>query len=83
MSGELVRFTSGTGGTGDSTCTEAAHEWHKSSYSASGAGQCVEVALHPRTVRVRDSKSVPGPEVGVGPGAWTVFVGYAARRAHG
>ncbi|MEU0128617.1 MULTISPECIES: DUF397 domain-containing protein [unclassified Streptomyces] len=52
--------------------------WSKSSYSGSNNNDCVEVAASPRAVRVRDSKNVPGPEIGIGQQAWTHFVGYAA-----
>ncbi|MCF2527869.1 DUF397 domain-containing protein [Yinghuangia soli] len=35
--------------------------WFKSSYSATDAGQCVEVALGARLAGVRDSKFLGGP----------------------
>ncbi|KAK1178361.1 DUF397 domain-containing protein [Streptomyces sp. NBS 14/10] len=51
--------------------------WFKSSYSG---GQCVEVATHPDTVHIRDSKNTTGPILTVTPDAWTRFVGFAAHR---
>lgn len=51
--------------------------WFKSSYSSSSEGDsCVEVALEPRAVHVRDSKNRPdaGPRLALTPGAWTDFV---------
>ncbi|MGW7645618.1 DUF397 domain-containing protein [Streptomyces bobili] len=50
--------------------------WFKSSYSSGNS--CVELALSPGTVRVRDSKVVEGPRLAVAPGAWADFVAYAA-----
>ncbi|MEV8545182.1 DUF397 domain-containing protein [Streptomyces sp. NPDC051572] len=35
---------------------------------------CVEIAVAPRTVHVRDSKNVEGPRFTVTPAAWTGFV---------
>ncbi|WP_329040036.1 DUF397 domain-containing protein [Streptomyces sp. NBC_00178] len=57
----------------------SAPEWFKSSYSGSDNNDCVEVARSSEAVRVRDSKDVPGPEIGVGAQAWSRFVAYAAR----
>ncbi|MFF5896297.1 DUF397 domain-containing protein [Streptomyces argenteolus] len=55
--------------------------WFKSSYSDSSSGNdCVEVATTPGAVHVRDSKSVPGPQVGFAPTAWVTFLAYASRR---
>ncbi|MFI9172909.1 DUF397 domain-containing protein [Streptomyces lincolnensis] len=48
--------------------------WFKSSYSSSGSGDCVEVALTPATVHVRDSKDRQGPRLAVSPAAWGEFV---------
>ncbi|MFF0074917.1 DUF397 domain-containing protein [Streptomyces sp. NPDC005494] len=53
--------------------------WFKSSYSGSNNNDCVEVAVSPRTVRVRDSKNVPGPEIGVDARAWAHFLEYATQ----
>ncbi|MFE8939809.1 DUF397 domain-containing protein [Streptomyces sp. NPDC007872] len=53
-------------------------EWFKSSYSSSSEGDsCVEIAVTPATVHVRDSKVADGPQFAVGPGAWAGFVAYA------
>ncbi|MGN9760837.1 DUF397 domain-containing protein [Streptomyces sp. SD31] len=55
--------------------------WFKSSYSSSSEGDsCVEIAVAPRTVHVRDSKySETGPRLALGPQAWVDFVSYATR----
>ncbi len=52
--------------------------WVKSSYSTNDGPQCVEVAAAPTAVHVRDSKNIPGPELGFAPGAWAEFVSYAS-----
>ncbi|MBQ0986928.1 DUF397 domain-containing protein [Streptomyces sp. F63] len=54
--------------------------WRKSSYSGSGGGQCVEVAVGPGAVRVRDSKDRRGPVLAVAADEWSAFVEFAARR---
>jgi uncharacterized protein DUF397 len=48
--------------------------WHKSSYSDSHGGNCVEVAGSPGAVRVRDSKDRSGPQLGFSAGQWAAFV---------
>ncbi|MER6286712.1 DUF397 domain-containing protein [Streptomyces sviceus] len=50
---------------------EALH-WFKSTYSGSEGGQCVEVALCPQAIHIRDSKS-PEPTLQVTPATWTAF----------
>ncbi|MFH9730999.1 DUF397 domain-containing protein [Streptomyces sp. NPDC017260] len=53
--------------------------WFKSSYSSSGDGNdCVEVAITPATIHVRDSKRPHGPRLAVTGTAWAGFVGAAA-----
>ncbi|MBL3665378.1 DUF397 domain-containing protein [Streptomyces sp. M2CJ-2] len=53
----------------------------KSSYSDGPEGDsCVESAMAPRTVHVRDSKNVAGPRLTLASGAWTSFVTYASER---
>ncbi|WP_328319629.1 DUF397 domain-containing protein [Streptomyces sp. NBC_00388] len=54
-------------------------EWFKSSYSDSSSGNdCIEVAPTPGAVHVRDSKNVPGPELGFAPAVWADFVAHAS-----
>ncbi|QNP62641.1 DUF397 domain-containing protein [Streptomyces genisteinicus] len=53
-------------------------DWRKSSYSGSENDNCVEVALSPRTVRVRDSKDTRVPPLAVSPTAWAAFTALAA-----
>ncbi|WP_432057032.1 DUF397 domain-containing protein [Streptomyces sp. bgisy022] len=54
--------------------------WFKSSYSDGPEGDsCVEVALTPATVHVRDSKCRDtGPRLAVAPEVWAEFVAYAS-----
>ena len=63
--------------------TEAAtnDSWFKSSYSGGAGGECVEVSLSPATVRVRDTKRMPGsgPSLALPPRAWAAFVAHAAK----
>ncbi|RSS71194.1 DUF397 domain-containing protein [Streptomyces sp. WAC06273] len=49
--------------------------WFKSSYSdTSNPSDCVEVAIAPATIHVRDSKRPDGPRLTVPPASWTAFV---------
>ncbi|MFF8015749.1 DUF397 domain-containing protein [Streptomyces sp. NPDC007929] len=53
--------------------------WFKSSYSSGNDGNsCVELAVTPGTVHVRDSKNVEGPRLAIAPGAWADFLPYLA-----
>ncbi|MFF5401404.1 DUF397 domain-containing protein [Streptomyces misionensis] len=53
--------------------------WFKSSHSAGNDGNsCVEPAVSPGTVHVRDSKNTEGPRLALTPGAWARFVSYAS-----
>ncbi|GHA79205.1 MULTISPECIES: DUF397 domain-containing protein [Streptomyces] len=52
--------------------------WCKSSYSSNDGPDCVEVAAAPGAVQVRDSKNVPGPQIGFTSDAWADFVTYTA-----
>ncbi|MEU3185347.1 DUF397 domain-containing protein [Streptomyces sp. NPDC006923] len=77
------RFISNGPGVNGSPIIEADHHqlaWFRSSYSGSGGGNCVEVALAPRTVHIRDSKTVHGPALRVSPERWSAFVSFARRR---
>lgn len=49
--------------------------WFKSSYSDGPDGNsCVEIAIVPRTVHVRDSKHTEGPRLALALEAWSDFV---------
>ncbi|WP_406454150.1 DUF397 domain-containing protein [Streptomyces sp. NBC_01622] len=52
----------------------AARQWFKSSYSSSEGGDCIEVAVHPSAIHVRDSKVPAGPILTVAPATWTTFL---------
>ncbi|MFG3095819.1 DUF397 domain-containing protein [Streptomyces sp. NPDC048202] len=51
-------------------------DWFKSSHSGGTDGNsCVEVALAPRTIHIRDSKQVAsGPRLAFAPGSWAAFI---------
>ncbi|MEU2224420.1 DUF397 domain-containing protein [Streptomyces sp. NPDC018347] len=54
--------------------------WFKSSYSdSSDPNDCVEVAITPRTIHVRDSKHAEGPRLALAPGTWSRFLAYASE----
>lgn len=51
--------------------------WFKSSYSGGQGGECVEVALTPTTIHIRDSKSTDhgmGATVRITPTTWSDFI---------
>ncbi|MQY33423.1 hypothetical protein SRB17_13840 [Streptomyces sp. RB17] len=52
--------------------------WFKSSYSGSGGGNCVEVAMRPEAVHIRDSKDKRIRPLVVTPSAWAAFTVLAA-----
>ncbi|GAA1882124.1 DUF397 domain-containing protein [Streptantibioticus ferralitis] len=55
--------------------------WFKSSYSTNEHGSdCVEVALVPGAIHVRDSKDPHGPQLMFTPEAWARFVAFASER---
>jgi hypothetical protein len=54
--------------------------WFKSSYSGNEGGECVEVAIAPGAVHVRDSKELTGDQLAFGHEEWTAFVRYAVAR---
>ncbi|MFD9001835.1 DUF397 domain-containing protein [Streptomyces sp. NPDC059582] len=54
--------------------------WVKSSYSGGEGGECLEVAVSPHTVRVRDSKRhEAGPVLALTPATWADFLTYAVK----
>ncbi|MFI0821555.1 DUF397 domain-containing protein [Streptomyces sp. NPDC021098] len=48
-------------------------DWFKSSYSGGGGGNCVEVAIRPDTVHVRDSKDPETGQLAIPRTAWAAF----------
>jgi len=52
--------------------------WFKSSYSGGGGGNCVEVAVRPHAVLVRDSKDTHRAPLAVSAQAWAAFTAVAA-----
>ncbi|MFB6817452.1 DUF397 domain-containing protein [Streptomyces sp. NPDC056347] len=64
--------------TNPSTVNSSVLKWFKSSYSTNDGPDCVEVAVVPETVHVRDSKQTHGPQLAFGPRQWNAFVSYAA-----
>ncbi|MFI9777017.1 DUF397 domain-containing protein [Streptomyces sp. NPDC051956] len=56
-------------------------KWRKSSYSSnSSEADCIEVALTPTTIHIRDSKNPDGTCLTATPTTWTAFITYAAQR---
>ena len=53
-------------------------DWFKSSYSGGGGDNCVEVAMRPEAVLVRDSKDTQRHGLTVSCEAWTAFTVLAA-----
>ena len=52
-----------------------ARTWRRSSYSSAvGTQNCVEVALGPHQVGVRDSKNIPGPSLTFPATTWRTFL---------
>ncbi|MGH7867767.1 MAG: DUF397 domain-containing protein [Candidatus Dormibacteraceae bacterium] len=54
--------------------------WRKSSYSG-GGNDCVEVAIAPTDIRVRDSKNPLGPRLCFDAEGWTAFVCRAIQKS--
>lgn len=53
--------------------------WFKSSYSSGSGDDCVEVALQPTTIHVRDSKNRQGPRLALSPTAWSDFLTHVTQ----
>ncbi|MCP9212454.1 DUF397 domain-containing protein [Streptomyces cucumeris] len=49
-------------------------DWFKSSYSGSEGDNCVEVAIRPDAVHIRDSKDTTTGTLAVTHDAWTAFL---------
>ena len=56
-------------------------DWFKSSYSGSSGDNCIEVALTPQAVYVRDSKDTRIQPLLVCPTAWSAFTAHASDTA--
>ncbi|WP_225097821.1 DUF397 domain-containing protein [Streptomyces sp. CoH27] len=55
--------------------------WFKSSYSSNEGPDCVEVAITPATIHIRDSKNKDGAQLAVTGASWTEFLDFAAHSA--
>ncbi|MEU8587566.1 DUF397 domain-containing protein [Streptomyces sp. NPDC048664] len=53
--------------------------WFKSSYSTNDGPDCVEVAITPKTIHVRDSKNLTGPQLTFDATGWAAFVSYTTK----
>ncbi|MGV9994890.1 DUF397 domain-containing protein [Streptomyces sp. NPDC003374] len=54
--------------------------WFKSSYSGGNATECVEAAVVPSGVLIRDSKRPGDLHIGISAEAWHSFLGWRAPR---
>ncbi|MFI9149906.1 DUF397 domain-containing protein [Streptomyces sp. NPDC053367] len=54
-------------------------KWFKSSYSGGSGTECVEAALTPHGVLVRDSKQPTESQLTISTPAWTAFLAEARR----
>ncbi|MEU0834503.1 DUF397 domain-containing protein [Streptomyces sp. NPDC005969] len=52
--------------------------WFKSSYSGGGGDNCIEVALRPSVVLIRDSKDTHRQALTVSRDAWSAFTTLAS-----
>ncbi|MFC8450441.1 DUF397 domain-containing protein [Kitasatospora sp. NPDC057223] len=53
--------------------------WFKSSHSGGEGGECVEIAVDPAAVHVRDSKDRQGPQFAFDRAEWAAFVRFVAQ----
>ena len=56
-------------------------KWFKSSYSSADGPDCVEVAITPTTIHIRDSKNNNGAQLAFGDGTWSEFLDFATHSA--
>ncbi|MEU5532838.1 DUF397 domain-containing protein [Streptomyces sp. NPDC020362] len=54
-------------------------EWFKSTYSGNDGPECVEVAITPTTIHIRDSKDKDGARLAVTGATWTEFLTFAVE----
>ncbi|WP_326808492.1 MULTISPECIES: DUF397 domain-containing protein [unclassified Streptomyces] len=52
-------------------------DWQKSSYSGTSGDNCIEIAVRPGAVHVRDSKDTRIHPLTVSPAAWSAFTAHA------
>ncbi|MFD4787466.1 DUF397 domain-containing protein [Streptomyces sp. NPDC058459] len=52
-------------------------DWFKSSYSGNDGPDCVEVALTPDEIHIRDSKTADGAQLTLSTDTWTTFLSHA------
>ncbi|GHH93887.1 DUF397 domain-containing protein [Streptomyces capillispiralis] len=62
----------------ESTAIPAGIQWRKSSYSSDQGGDCVEVAVTPLCIAVRDSKIPTESIVTARPATFAAFLNWAA-----
>ncbi|MGN5379111.1 DUF397 domain-containing protein [Streptomyces sp. MUSC 14] len=55
--------------------------WFKSSYSSNEGPDCVEVAITPATIHIRDSKDKHRAQLTVTGTTWTEFLDFAVQSA--
>lgn len=56
-----------------------AARWRKSSRSLNANAECVEVAVTPRSVGLRDSKDPDGPVLALDTQSWAALIGAVKR----
>jgi hypothetical protein len=55
--------------------TQGTTAWFKSSYSGGSGTECVEAAVIPSGILIRDSKRPDGPRITISRPAWSAFAG--------
>ncbi len=63
-----------------STADSAPLTWFKSSYSGNEGGACLEVAVTPGAIHIRDSKAPARAGLTVSAPEWAAFVRFAVGR---
>ncbi|MEU7566333.1 DUF397 domain-containing protein [Streptomyces fradiae] len=63
-----------------SSAESAPLAWFKSSYSGNEGGECLEVAVTPGAIHIRDSKVPSRAQLIVTAAEWAAFVRFAGER---
>ncbi|MFE1577573.1 DUF397 domain-containing protein [Streptomyces fradiae] len=63
-----------------SSAESASLAWFKSSYSGNEGGACLEVAVTPGAIHIRDSKVPSRAQLIVTAAEWAAFVRFAGER---